>query len=72
VKVFLAALAVFFAAPTVAVAAPSVVARDLSVRNGLVAQAPNAFDLVGLHWKGSGAIRFRTQRADGTWSRWQL
>jgi flagellar hook assembly protein FlgD len=72
VKVFLAALAVFFAAPTVAVAAPSVVARDLSVRNGLVAQAPNAFDLVGLHWTGSGAIRFRTQRADGTWSRWQL
>jgi flagellar hook assembly protein FlgD len=72
VKLFFAALAVFFAAPAVAVASPSVVARDLSVRNGLVAQAPNAFDLVGLHWKGSGVIRFRTQRADGTWSRWQL
>jgi hypothetical protein len=72
VKLFLAALAVFFAAPAVAVASPSVVARDLSVRTGLVAEAPNAFDLVGLHWKGSGVIRFRTQRADGTWSSWQV
>jgi hypothetical protein len=72
VKLFFAALAIFFAAPAVAVASPSMVARDLSVRNGLVAQPPNTFDLVGLHWKGSGAIRFRTQRADGTWSRWQL
>jgi hypothetical protein len=72
VKCLLAALAVFFAAPAVAVAAPSVVARDLSVRSGLVAQAPNAFDLVGLHWKGSGVVRFRTQRADGAWSKWRL
>jgi hypothetical protein len=72
VKFLPAALAVFFAAPAVAVAAPSVVARDLPSRSGLVAQAPNAFDLVGLHWRGSGVIRFRTQRADGTWSRWQL
>jgi N-acetylmuramoyl-L-alanine amidase len=72
VKFLPAAIVLFFAAPAVAVAAPSVVARDLSVRDGVVAQAPNAFDLVGLHWKGSGTIRFRTQRADGTWSRWQL
>jgi hypothetical protein len=67
-----AALIVFFAAPGVAVAAPSLVARDLPVRSGLVAQAPNAFDLVGLHWKGPGVVRFRTQRADGSWSQWRL
>jgi hypothetical protein len=72
VKVFLAALAAFFAAPAVAVAAPSVAARDLPARSGLVAQAPNSFDLVGVHWKGSGVVRFRTQRADGTWSGWKL
>ena len=71
-KLLPAALAVFFAAPALAVASPSVVARDLNVRSGLVAQAPNAFDLVGLHWKGSGVVRFRTQRADGTWSTWRL
>jgi len=72
IAVLLAAIAVFFAAPATAVAAPSVAARDLSVRSGLVAQAPNAFDLVGLHWKGSGVVRFRTQRADGAWSKWRL
>jgi len=72
VKLLPAALILFFAAPTVAVASPSVVARDLSVRSGVVAQAPDAFDLVGLHWKGPGVVRFRTQRADGTWSRWRL
>jgi len=67
-----AALAIFFAAPGVAVASPSLVARDLPARSGLVAQAPSAFDLVGLHWRGSGVVRFRTERADGTWSRWRL
>jgi hypothetical protein len=72
VKLLPAAFVLFFAAPAVAVAAPSVVARDLSVRSGVVAQAPKAFDLVGLHWQGSGAVRFRTQRADGSWSGWRL
>ena len=72
VKFLPAALVLFFAAPAVAVASPSLVARDLQVRSGLVAQAPNAFDLVGLHWKGSGVVRFRTQRADGSWSGWRL
>jgi hypothetical protein len=72
VKLLPAAIVLLFAAPSVAWAAPSVVARDLNVRSGFVAQAPNAFDLVGLHWKGSGMVRFRTQRADGTWSTWRL
>ena len=71
-KLLRAALVLFFFAPGVAVASPSLVARDLPARSGLVAQAPTAFDLVGLHWKGSGAVRFRTQRPDGTWSRWRL
>ena len=71
-KLLPAAIVLFFAAPAVALASPSVVARDLHVRSGLVAQAPNAFDLVGLHWKGLGVVRFRTQRADGSWSTWHL
>jgi len=73
VKFLLAAIAVFFAAPATAVAAPSVVARDLSVRSGLVAQAPNAFDLVGLHWKGS--LRVADVEQDDTTARsgpWDL
>jgi hypothetical protein len=71
-KLFRAAIVLFFAAPGVAVASPSLVARDLPARSGLAAQAPTAFDLVGLHWQGSGVVRFRTQRMDGTWSRWRL
>src|SRR6476646_2198755 len=67
-----AALVIFFAAPGVAAASPSLVARDLPARSGLVAQAPSVFDLVGLHWRGIGVVRFRTQRADGTWSGWRL
>jgi len=72
VKLLRAVIVLFFVAPGAAFAAPSLLARDLPARNGLVARAPDAFDLVGLHWQGSGAVRFRTQRADGTWSGWQL
>jgi hypothetical protein len=71
-KLLRAVIVLFFAAPGAAFAAPSLLARDLPARSGLVAQAPEAFDLVGLHWQGSGAIRFRTQRPDGTWSGWHL
>jgi hypothetical protein len=71
-KLFRAAIVLFFTAPGVAVASPSLVARDLPARSGVVAEAPTTFDLVGVHWQGSGVIRFRTQTADGTWSRWRL
>src|SRR5947207_2470123 len=71
-KPFCAAIVLFFAAPGVAVASSSLVARDLPARSGVVAKAPAAFDLVGMHWRGSGVVRFRTQRADGTWSKWRL
>src|SRR5438093_622307 len=29
------------------------------------------FDLVGLHWRGSGDVLFRTRSLAGRWSRWQ-
>jgi hypothetical protein len=67
-----AAFVFFFVAPGVAVASPSLVARDLPARSGVVAQAPKAFDLVGLHWRGTGVVRFRTARADGSWSAWRI
>jgi flagellar hook assembly protein FlgD len=34
-------------------------------------RAPFGFDMVGLHWRGSGSVRFRARSADGSWSRWQ-
>jgi hypothetical protein len=67
-----AALVLFFAAPGVAWASPSLVARELPLRSGAVASAPQPFELVGLHWRGSGTIRFRTESTAGRWSGWQL
>jgi flagellar hook assembly protein FlgD len=34
-------------------------------------KAPLRFDLVGLHWKGTGTVFFRTRSTGGTWSAWQ-
>src|SRR2546423_823517 len=61
----------FFAAPGVAVASP-LTARALPVRNGAVASTEQSFDLVGMHWRGSGTIRFRTRSARGGWSAWRV
>jgi flagellar hook assembly protein FlgD len=36
-----------------------------------VRRAPFAFDMVGLHWRGSGSVWFRTRSAAGSWNRWQ-
>ena len=33
--------------------------------------APAKFNLVGLHWRGSGDVWFRTARAGGAWSVWR-
>ena len=32
--------------------------------------APMRFNMVGLHWKGSGSVWFRTALAPGEWSEW--
>ena len=42
-------------------------ARDVSVG---VNQPPHRFDLVGLHWRGSGSVSFRTRSLAGRWSSW--
>src|ERR671936_1222905 len=31
---------------------------------------PTRFDMVGLHWRGSGSVDFRTRSAAGRWSAW--
>ena len=74
-KVLLIATALLLAAPAAAHAAgPSLWSRDLP-RN---ARAPAAvtperpFDLVGVHWRGSGRVELRTLAASGTWSPWRL
>jgi uncharacterized protein with LGFP repeats len=34
-------------------------------------RAPFGFDMVGLHWRGSGSVSFRTRSTAGSWSQWQ-
>jgi N-acetylmuramoyl-L-alanine amidase len=34
------------------------------------AKSPGAFDLVGVHWRGSGSVQFRTRARDGRWGEW--
>jgi hypothetical protein len=62
-------------APSGAVAAePALFTRDVPLRGerALAATAaPQAFDLVGLHWQGPGAVLFRTRSAAGRWSGWR-
>jgi flagellar hook assembly protein FlgD len=51
-----------------------VVARDMPVRTAALERserAPLRFDMVGLHWRGSGRVWFRTRSLTGVWSRWQ-
>jgi flagellar hook assembly protein FlgD len=67
-----AALALALAIPAIALGSDRFVVRDEPV-GGVHATAPRpphrVFDLVGLHWKGSGTVWFRTLSA-GRWSAW--
>src|SRR3990172_734731 len=37
----------------------------------LAVATPSRFDLVGLHWRGPGAVSFRTRSVAGRWSAWR-
>ncbi|HSL65169.1 MAG TPA: N-acetylmuramoyl-L-alanine amidase, partial [Gaiellaceae bacterium] len=66
--VLLAALTV----PQSALAAlPSIVARDVPLEGERRALAGSPrFNLVGLHWRGTGTVEFRTRSLAGGWSSW--
>src|SRR5436190_20740477 len=68
------ALAVALALPGVARAGlVTMVARDvpLGPRGLAAATAPGKFNLIGLHWRGSGTVEYRTRSAARRWSAWQ-
>jgi hypothetical protein len=51
----------------------TIVSRDVPLagaRSLASASAPARFDLVGLHWRGSGTVQFRTRSTRGRWSAW--
>ena len=67
-KPALFALLLFALAPSTALGAgTTMAARDVAAG---VNQPPHRFDLVGLHWRGSGSVSFRTRSLAGRWSSW--
>src|SRR5207253_6390233 len=72
-KSLVLAAAVLLVAPATAHAgATTIIARDVPLHGarGLASATPR-FDLVGLHWQGSGSVEFRTRSLGGRWSAWQ-
>ncbi|MEP7334356.1 MAG: N-acetylmuramoyl-L-alanine amidase [Actinomycetota bacterium] len=64
-------IAVALAFPAAAAAGPAAAVRDVPLTNRGVADARTTFELVGLRWRGSGAVSFRTRSIAGSWSSWR-
>ena len=45
--------------------------RSLVESTELEARPAPGFTMLGLHWKGTGTVSFRTRGTDGRWSEWQ-
>jgi len=58
--------------PGSALGAGLVQQRALQPQASVRALATGTFELVGLHWRGSGRVEYRTRSLAGRWSRWLL
>ena len=47
------------------------IAPDAGLQPAHQGTVASRFSLVGLHWRGTGRVLFRTRSLDGTWSRWR-
>ena len=72
-KTFVLAVILLLATPALAHAETAITARDVPLhgQRTLTASAPPRFDLVGVHWQGSGSVSFRTRSFGGRWSGWR-
>ena len=69
-----AAVALALAIPATGHAALATIeSRDvpLGARSLATTHAPERFNLVGIHWQGSGRVAFRTRSLAGRWSGWR-
>jgi hypothetical protein len=64
----LAAAPAALAGSAVRLAQPAGLARPF----GHSLRAGHTFQLVGVHWRGPGAVRLQARRTSGTWTRWVL
>ena len=72
-KTFLFAVLILLLAPSLAHAEATISMREVPLGGGrtLAASPPAPFQLVGLHWRGSGTVAFRTHAVAGGWSAWR-
>ncbi|MBW3592163.1 MAG: N-acetylmuramoyl-L-alanine amidase [Actinobacteria bacterium] len=80
-RIFTLLLLLSVAWPGAAVADVTLVTRDVPLtaepsreqasRVLAESDAPGRFNLVGIHWRGSGTVEFRTARRTGEWSGWR-
>src|SRR5262245_13062948 len=68
-KVLRLVLLLLVVSPGTALASGTTLASQ-DVRPG-VNRPAHRFNLVGLHWKGSGAVSFRTRTVGGRWTGWR-
>ena len=72
-KFLLAVLVALTLAPAAVAGNVTIVSRDVPLHSGgrsLAAAAAQRFNMIGLHWQGSGVPLFRTRSAAGRWSAW--
>jgi len=71
-KSLLLVVLAFFAAPAAAWGGVSLTVREVPLHGGrTLAAATPQFDMVALHWRGTGSVQFRTRSLGGRWSAWQ-
>ena len=72
-KLLLVTALAALSAPAVALAGgPTLTMREvpLHAERALASTVPR-FNMVGVHWQGSGSVAYRTRRASGSWSAWR-
>jgi hypothetical protein len=71
-KPLLVATLLFFATPAAAFGGASLTMREVPLHGErTLAASTTHFDMVGLHWRGSGTVQFRTRSVERRWSVWQ-
>ena len=72
-KLLLAIFAATLVAPAAALAGgPTLTMREVPLHSArTIAAATPQFNLIGLHWRGSGTVQYRTRSAAGHWRAWR-
>ena len=71
-KLLLVTTLLFFAAPAAAFGGASLTMREVPLHGErALAATTTDFDMVGLHWQGTGTVQFRTRSLTGHWSPWR-